>query len=153
MKGACAAAMVATKCQHLVGNVPHNMDFWFTADEEIGGGDGARWLAEEKIFKGEVCIIGDGSPGTPKEPAIDLGCKGGAGTKLIARGVTAHGSTPYLGDNALDKLLKVIPKIFKIGDFPLELPKELESVIESSINYMMDEKLTEEQEKSLTATP
>ncbi len=57
-------------------------------------------------FKGDVCIIGDGNGGGPEAPSIDLGCKGGAGVKLFARGRTAHGSTPYLGDNAISKLIK-----------------------------------------------
>ena len=150
MKGACASAMVAARILNEIGEVPNNVDFWFTADEEIGGGAGARWLAQEKIFKGEVCIIGDGTPGTPAAPAIDLGCKGGAGTRLIARGKTAHGSTPYLGENALDKLLKVIPYVKRIADFRLEIPEELESIIESTIEYMLrDKELTSEQREAV----
>jgi succinyl-diaminopimelate desuccinylase len=149
MKGACAAAMVAAKLLYQRDDLPHNYDLWFTADEEIGGTDGARWLAEDKIFSGEVCIIGDGTPGTPKNPAIDLGCKGGAGTKLIASGRTAHGSTPYLGDNAIDKLLEVIPHIYKIGEYRLDVPKELEPVIKTTIEYMMSPELTESQKKAL----
>jgi len=129
MKGACAAAMIAARVLSEVDKVPNNVDFWFTADEEVGGGDGAHWLAQEQIFKGDVCIIGDGSPGTPNSPAIDLGCKGGAGTRLIARGKTAHGSRPFLGDNAIDKLLKVVPNVRKIADYRLDVPAELEPVI------------------------
>lgn len=149
MKGACAAAMVAARVLNEVDDVPHNVDFWFTADEEVGGGDGARWLAQEGIFEGDVCIIGDGSPGTPTSPAIDLGCKGGAGVRLIAQGKTAHGSRPFLGDNALDKLLRVIPYVKKISDYSLEIPEEIEPVIASTIEYMMNDELTERQKKAL----
>ena len=149
MKGACAAAMVAGRILYQRDDIPHNYDLWFTADEEIGGTDGARWLAEDKIFSGEVCIIGDGTPGTPGNPAIDLGCKGGAGTKLIAKGKTAHGSTPYLGDNAIDKLLKVIPHIYKIGEYDLDVPAELEPVIKTTIDYMMTPDLNGEQRQAL----
>jgi succinyl-diaminopimelate desuccinylase len=149
MKGACAAAMVAGRVLYQHDSLPYNLDIWFTADEEIGGTDGARWLAEDNIFKGEICIIGDGTPGTPKDPAIDLGCKGGAGTRLIAKGKTAHGSTPYLGDNAIDKLLEVIPHIYEIGKYRLDVPEELEPVIKTTIDYMMTPDLTEKQKIAL----
>ncbi len=109
MKGACAAAMVSARILNEFGPLDNNVEFWFTADEEIGGVDGARWLAESRRLKGDVCVIGDGNGGGRELPSIDLGCKGGAGTKLVSRGKTAHGSTPYLGDNAIRKLIEVIP--------------------------------------------
>jgi succinyl-diaminopimelate desuccinylase len=150
MKGACAGAMVAAKVLSEVDQVPNNVDFWFSADEEIGGTDGARWLAEKHIFKGDVCIIGDGTQMGVAAPSIDLGCKGGAGTRLIARGKTAHGSQPYLGENAIDKLIKVIPYVKRVADYRLELPPELEAVIQSSIEYdLKDEALTPQQREAV----
>jgi succinyl-diaminopimelate desuccinylase len=149
MKGACAAAMVAAKVLNEFGNIPNSVDFWFTADEEVGAVNGALWLAQKGFFEGDVCIIGDGTPGTPLQPAIDLGCKGGAGTRLTARGKTSHGSRPFLGDNAIDKLLKVIPYVKKIDEFRLDVPKELEPVITSTIKYMMKEEFNQEQRKAL----
>jgi len=138
MKGACAAAMVAARLlNELEEPLENTIEYWFTADEEIGGGDGARWLAESQTFKGDVCLIGDGNGGGLELPSIDLGCKGGAGTTLIARGQTAHGSTPHLGDNAIKKLMKAIPWVEKIGDYRLELPEELDESIESSIDFYL----------------
>ena len=149
MKGACAAAMVAAKVLNEFSNIPNSVDFWFTADEEVGAVNGALWLAQKGFFKGDVCIIGDGTPGTPLQPAIDLGCKGGSGTRVIARGKTSHGSRPFLGDNAIDKLLKVIPYVKKIGEFRLDVPKELEPVITSTIKYMMKEEFNQEQREAV----
>jgi succinyl-diaminopimelate desuccinylase len=149
MKGACAAAIIAARILNDLNEIPNNVDFWFTADEEIGGVDGAYWLAQERLFQGNVCIIGDGSPGTPDNPAIDLGCKGSVRTWLKAWGKTAHGSRPFLGDNALDKLLKVIPHVKKITNFPLDIPDELEPIIASTIKYMMKEELDDRQKASL----
>jgi succinyl-diaminopimelate desuccinylase len=150
MKGACAAAMVAARMLNELDSVPNNVEYWFTADEEIGGGAGARWLAETGRFKGEVCIIGDGNGGGWKTPSIDLGCKGGAGTKLVARGKTAHGSTPFLGDNAITKLMKGIPWVEKIYEYKLELPPELDEPIKSSIEFLKSsQSLTKEQEKAV----
>ena len=147
MKGACAAAMVAARILNRRGKpLPNNVEFWFTADEEIGGGDGARWLAETKRLHGDVCVIGDGNGGGLDYPSIDLGCKGSTATRLIARGKTAHGSTPFLGDNAITKLTRAIPWVKKIKDFRLELPPELEEPIKSSVEFMLKTlTLTDEQ--------
>jgi len=147
MKGACAAAMVSARLLNEVENLKHRVEFWFTADEEIGGGDGARWLAQSGRLKGDVCIIGDGNGGGPNNPSIDMGCKGSLGTKLIAKGKTAHGSTPYLGDNAISKLIKVIPWVEKIGDYKLELPDELDEAVESSVRYYMGTQNLDTEEK------
>jgi len=46
MKGACAAAMVTARILSEHGSLENSVEFWFTADEEIGGGEGARWLAQ-----------------------------------------------------------------------------------------------------------
>ncbi len=135
MKGACAAAIVSARILNEMKDVPNTVEFWFTADEEIGGGAGARWLAETGRFKGDVCVIGDGNGGGPEAPSIDLGCKGGAGVKLIAKGQTAHGSTPYLGDNAIKKLIAGIPWVEKINDYPLDFPDALKPAVEDSIEY------------------
>ena len=150
MKGSCAAAMVSVRLLHEMKDIPNTTEFWFTADEEIGGGAGARWLAESGRFKGEVCVIGDGNGGGPEAPSIDLGCKGGAGVKLVARGRTAHGSTPYLGDNAITKLTKGIPWVEKIGEFKLDYPKDLEPALKSSVDYYkVAQPLTPEQLKAV----
>jgi succinyl-diaminopimelate desuccinylase len=151
MKGACAAAMIAAKVLSESQEVSHDVDFWFTADEEVGGVEGAHWLAENGIFEGDLCIIGDGSPGTPKSPTIDLGCKGNAGTNLIARGTTAHGSRPFLGDNAIDRLLRVIPHVRKIGNYKLDIPDELEPVIQTTIEYLIEDDYSDDQKKAFNS--
>ena len=135
MKGACASAMISARLLREMDSIPNTVEFWFTSDEEIGGIAGAKWLAESGHFKGDVCIIGDGNGGGPNAPSIDLGCKGGAQVKLIAKGRTAHGSTPYLGDNAISKLVHGIPWVEKIDTFKLDFPSELEPVVKDSVDY------------------
>ncbi len=148
MKGSCASAMVSARILNEMKDTPNTVEFWFTADEEIGGGAGARWLATSGRFKADVCIIGDGNGGGPDAPSIDLGCKGGAGVKLIAKGQTAHGSTPYLGDNAIKKLIAGIPYVEKINDYPLDFPPDLKPAVEGSIEYYKKtQNLTPDQEK------
>ncbi len=46
MKGSCAAAMVSARILNEMDSIPNTVEYWFTCDEEIGGGAGARWLAE-----------------------------------------------------------------------------------------------------------
>jgi succinyl-diaminopimelate desuccinylase len=135
MKGSCAAAMVSARILNEMESIPNTVEYWFTCDEEIGGGKGARWLAETGRFKGDICVIGDGNGGGPESPSIDLGCKGGAGVKLVARGHTAHGSTPYLGDNAISKLINGIPWVEKIDGYKLDFPEDLLPAIKGSIEY------------------
>jgi succinyl-diaminopimelate desuccinylase len=148
MKGACASAMIAARLlSQLDERPPHTIEFWFSPDEEIGGPAGAHWLAESGRIRGELCLIGDGSGGGYATPSLDLGCKGGLRVRLIARGHTAHGSTPFLGDNALRKLIDVIPVVERIAQFRLELPDELNEVLRSSLaHFKATQSLTPAQE-------
>src|SRR4030042_1759920 len=45
MKGSGAAARAPARPLHEMKDIPNTAEFWFTADEEIGGGAGARGLA------------------------------------------------------------------------------------------------------------
>lgn len=74
-----------------------------TSDEEIGGFDGVRFLLKEKGYSCDCAIIPDGG----KDFSLVLAEKGVLHVKIEARGKTAHGSRPWLGDNALDKLIRV----------------------------------------------
>jgi succinyl-diaminopimelate desuccinylase len=149
MKGGCAAALVSARILNETDDLENTVEFWFTSDEEIGGTAGARWLAETDRLKGDVCIIGDGNGGGLQNPSIDMGCKGSMRTILIAKGKTAHGSTPYLVENAIKKLMEGIPWVDKIGEYELELPDELDDPIKSSLEYYMNiQNLTQEQKKA-----
>lgn len=137
MKGSCAAAMVAAKIISTIGTDHCNAEFWFTCDEEVDGEDGVSWLAKTGKFHGDVCIIGDSSGACPTSPAIDLGCKGQLWTTIRAEGKTAHGSVPFMGDNAIDKIIQALQHLKRIEDLRLNIPKELDSVIESTIRLYL----------------
>jgi succinyl-diaminopimelate desuccinylase len=137
MKGADAAALVAATLLHRLGDrLGPTVEFWFTCDEEVGGADGARKLAEGGYFRGDACIIGDGWSG--ERAGLDIGCKGSLGTTLKAKGRTGHASRPYMGDNAIDKLLAAIPFARRIGEYRLDLPEELLSVLRESGEDIID---------------
>jgi len=70
-----------------------------TADEEIGGANGARKALPE--IKARFCIALDG--GSLKKIVIKE--KGIIKLKLVARGKTAHGARPWLGENAIENLI------------------------------------------------
>ena len=70
-----------------------------TGDEEIGGPNGARKALAE--LKADFCIALDGG-GLEK---IVVKEKGILQLKLIARGKSAHGARPWLGENAIDRLI------------------------------------------------
>jgi succinyl-diaminopimelate desuccinylase len=72
MKGACAAAMVAARILNQLGSLENTVEYWFTADEEIGGGDGARWLSETRRLSGDVCLIGDGNARAPATSSVGV---------------------------------------------------------------------------------
>jgi len=136
MKGACASALVAARLLFQADEPPpYTVEFWFSSDEEIGGHEGATWLAKTGRLSGEVCLIGDGSGGGYALPSLDLGCKGALQVRLISKGHTAHGSTPFMGDNALRKLIDVVPAIERIGAFKLDYPAELAEVVQTSIAH------------------
>ncbi len=137
MKGGDAAAMVVATALGAIGDqLGPTVEFWFTCDEEIGGVDGARLLAQRGYFSGDACIIGDGWSGP--RPSLDIGCKGGMGTTLRAKGRAGHASRPFLGDNAIDKLVAAIPYARRIADFRLDLPEELYAIARESGDELIE---------------
>lgn len=71
-----------------------------TGDEEIGGHSGAKEALKE--IKTDFCIALDGGA----LHRIVKKEKGILRLKLISRGKAAHAARPWLGDNAIDKLIK-----------------------------------------------
>lgn len=79
------------------------------ADEETGSENGVKYLLE-KGFKVDYAIVPDGG-------AIDkiiIGEKGVLRLKIKSFGRQAHGSTPELGINAIEHLIKLLQKISEI---------------------------------------
>ncbi len=85
----------------------HSVGLMLTGDEEVGGFNGTAKLLEAG-YVSQVAIIPDGG-----EAAHDVmrGQKGILRVILTARGVNAHGSTPWLGENAIERLSAILPRI------------------------------------------
>jgi len=85
-----------------------------TAGEEVGC-EGARFLADQKVL-GRAGAIVVAEP-TANYPYV--GHKGLAWFEVETRGVTAHGSMPEVGDNAIVKMARVIGDLEHFH-FPVE---------------------------------
>jgi succinyl-diaminopimelate desuccinylase len=103
MKGGIAAFVTAAvELAPLLGRTP-GLVLVITAGEEVGC-EGARYLADHKLIDRAGAIV-------VAEPTANypyVGHKGLAWFEVATRGVTAHGSMPEVGDNAILKMAKVI---------------------------------------------
>lgn len=86
-----------------------------TADEECGCGGAAHLVKQGKLL-GEVGALVIGEP-TANYPLV--GHKGALWLDVTTRGITAHGSMPERGDNAI---YKAAAAIGKLREFDFETP-------------------------------
>ena len=98
-------------------------------DEEAFGQGGTKWLVESGTVTGDACLIA--------EPTgyynCEIGQKGTCSIKLMAHGTPAHGSlAPFIGDNAICKLLAVLNKVDCIRDIVPVMDDETARVMEQS---------------------
>ena len=111
MKGGVAAFVVAAI--RLAGRLKGTagVTLVLTGGEETGC-DGAKALCETPELLGEAGAIVVGEP-TSNRPLI--GHKGALWLRGVSRGVTAHGSTPELGVNAVYAACRAVGKIEDFG--------------------------------------
>ena len=101
MKG--AVAVMIEVMRHLAMNPQKpSVGLMLTTDEEVGGFNGVHYLLEKEGYRADVAIIPDSNSGME---TLILGQKGVLHVKVMAEGQAAHGSRPYLGENAIDKLI------------------------------------------------
>lgn len=98
-------------------------------DEEVSGIWGTKWLMESGAVTGDACLIA--------EPTgyfnCEIGQKGCCWLKLTATGTPAHGSlSPFVGENAIVKLMKVLNQIERIRDIVPRYNDEIARVMEES---------------------
>ena len=104
-----AAAELAPRLERTAGLV-----LVITAGEEIGC-EGARFLADERLLDRAGAIV-------VAEPTANypyVGHKGLAWFEIETKGVTAHGSMPEVGENAIVKMARVIGDLDRF-EFPVE---------------------------------
>lgn len=84
--------------------------FVASVDEEIGGTNGMGYLVESGSVAADYAINAEQT-----DLAIMTAYKGNCWIEVKVTGATAHGSTPHLGINAIEKAAKVIQTIASIG--------------------------------------
>lgn len=84
-----------------------NIGLYISSDEEQGGFDCSGKFSKTNGLKYRIIFNPDSLPNN----TLTIGQKGFTIIKLIAKGRTAHGSEPWLGDNAIEKLVQVISEI------------------------------------------
>lgn len=102
MKFAIAVFMeLVADMQSIIGD--YDFGIMITSDEEDGGHNGVKYLLDDGWSAG-VCILPDGGDNWQLEETA----KGFWLLEAIAHGKAAHGSRPWDGDNAIDRLLGFI---------------------------------------------
>jgi succinyl-diaminopimelate desuccinylase len=105
MKGGLAAMMCATR--DLARQTDVRVHFVCVADEETDEdtAKGSDYLVEHG-YAGDFAITGE-----PTDLLIGVQAKGGLALRVEVSGLAAHGSTPWLGDNAIVKAVDVFRRI------------------------------------------
>ncbi|MBI2123629.1 MAG: M20/M25/M40 family metallo-hydrolase [Candidatus Wildermuthbacteria bacterium] len=110
MKGMVAVLVTVMQELGKEKNLP-SVALLLNGDEEVGGESGAGYCARELGIKPGFLFCADG----PDEQKLKITTKekGVLWLELLAKGKTAHGAYPWLGENAIDKLTDAIQKIKK----------------------------------------
>ena len=88
-----------------------------TTDEEISGEDGAKYLVEQCI-RPEIVF----APDAGNDMGVVVKEKGILHLGLTFTGKAAHGSRPWMGDNAIDKAIRAYARIRRL--FPKTTAKD-----------------------------
>ena len=78
----------------------YDFGIMLTTDEETSGEHGVKYLLEQG-YGCEVCLLPDGA----NNWRVEAVAKGSWQIRVNAKGKSAHGAQPWLGDSAIDKLL------------------------------------------------
>lgn len=115
--------------------LPGKLTLAIVPDEETGGEFGVPWLLEKGIVHGDGCLIAE--PSSPLNPTI--GQKGSYWFELEVFGEPGHGSlSPIAGNNAIVDAIAAIEKIRTLWDLEINLPVEVQPLIEVSKRYMRE---------------
>lgn len=101
------AAMMAIFKELMNSDLKNSIALMLNSDEEIGGESGAKYLVDDIGYKAKIVIAPDGG----NNFELDIKEKGCLWFKIIASGKATHGSRPWLGENAILKLMEFYKKL------------------------------------------
>lgn len=114
MKGN-AACLIKIMKEFFQEGLKPDIGLMLTSDEEIGGVNGVNFLLNKRGYNCKLAIIPDGG----KLDEITIKEKGVLRLIVEAKGKSVHGSRPWKGDNAIEKIMKAyfeIKRLFsKVG--------------------------------------
>jgi len=117
MKGCLVASIFAAQALRDLKLRPvWNLEFSFTADEEIGGECGAGFLVKNKIVQPDAAIVCEGGAGD----SIMIGHRGVLWADIHVHGVPAHGSNPGAGINAFERGIRLAGRFLEYHQRCLE---------------------------------
>lgn len=85
----------------------YDISVLLTGDEELGGGDGVKPILDDG-YTCDVCILPDAGD---ELGAISVGAKGLYQARVLINGTAHHGSRPWEGDGAANKLIQFIGEL------------------------------------------
>ncbi|MEK7353628.1 MAG: M20/M25/M40 family metallo-hydrolase, partial [Chloroflexota bacterium] len=136
-KGLVAAeAYAMLQLAHRRSQLNGQLVFAATADEEVGGAYGVKYLLEHHPDKLRADFaVNEGAEAPVKINGksvyfVQAGEKGAAWTTLKSKGISAHGSLPALGVNAVVKMATVIERLARYKPRIVIIP-EVKTLIES----------------------
>lgn len=108
MKAGCAAALAAARLL-IDRRVPFSL--LLTTDEETSM-DGAKRLASSSLVRDAAAIV----VAEPTDLKVIASEKGILWYRATVLGRSAHGSAPHLGDNAVYRMARVLPRLEPLGN-------------------------------------
>lgn len=103
-KGCVAAMVVALEAlARLEMPLQGSLLFTLVSDEEVGGAKGTEMLVQRGLLRPDQVIVGEVT-----NNRIAIAEKGLLWVRLVTRGRTAHGSTPWKGVNAIRSMVHVL---------------------------------------------
>ncbi len=106
---ACYLAFIEVHAAELTGL---DIGLMLTGDEEIGGFQGVEYLVDQG-YGGEVCVLPDAGKGFGD---LSIAAKGVYNFDLVAHGKAHHGSRPWEGDGAANKLVRMLHELMQTFD-------------------------------------
>lgn len=109
MKGFVAVAMKMFEYM-IKNNIGLKCGLLIVSDEEPGGFLGAKYWSEEIKLKTKILFEADSGGKTNKIVYKNKGC---FIARVVSKGISAHGSKPWFGDDANEKLIVSLQKLRK----------------------------------------
>ncbi|MEO0191240.1 MAG: M20/M25/M40 family metallo-hydrolase [candidate division WOR-3 bacterium] len=113
MKGPSAAMLAVFRDLYREGKCP-SAALMLTTDEEIGSANGVAYLVRDEGWSGDFVVIPDGGPNF----SLVTKGKGAFHIRVFAKGKAVHGSAPWAGDNAIDRIIGFYEELKRVFATP-----------------------------------